>query len=227
MSRISTTKSKIGSVVQDDRIKKELLRRSIVTAKCRHRASHLLLRIAVHYYHEGLELPPLKEGTKHTRFLAHVFHPHPERNDDGAWELGRSVLSLLPSAVLDHFQDVIRWPAIDQVEGLWRHVHCAATEYATNLQTHVSSNYKTFIKYTIHAFCDKNDLAYIKRGAFINDLMKKIPTGNDHTISVFQVAESDLRFELFLVLHSDCFDEQSSKTDSVRPLLSHRSAPTC
>ena len=73
MSCISTIKSKIGSVVQDDRIKKELLRRSIVTAKCRHRASHLLLCIAVHYYDEGLELPPLKEGAKHTRFMAHIF----------------------------------------------------------------------------------------------------------------------------------------------------------
>ena len=227
MSCISTIKSKIGFVVRDDRIKKELLRRSIVTAKCRHRASNLLLCIVVHYYDEGLELPPLKEGVKHIRFVTHVFHPHPERNDDGGWELGRSVLSLMPSAVLDRFQDEIQWPAIDQVEGLWQHVHCAAKEYATNLQTHVSSDYKTFIKYTIHAFCDKNDLAHIKRGAFVNDLLKKILTGDDHTMSVFQVSESDVRFELFLVLYPDCFDKQSSKVDSVRSLLSHRSTLTC
>ena len=66
--------------------------------------------------------------------------------------------------------------------------------------------YKTFIKYTIRMFCDKKDLVYIKNGVFVNDLLKKIHdllkkilTGDDHTMTVFQVAESEVRFELFLV----------------------------
>ena len=200
MSSISTVKPKIGSVVQDDKIKQEVLRHSVIISKCRHHASCLLLYYtAVHCYDAGLELPPpLKEGARHTQFMAHVFHPHPEINHDRAWELSRGVRSRVLSAALDHFQDQIQWPVIGQVEGLWRHVHYAALEYATNLHTHFSLNYKTFIKYTIHTFCDKINLVYIKHGAFVKDFLKNILIGGDHTMTVFQVAQREMRFELFL-----------------------------
>ena len=77
ISSILTVKTKIGSVVRDDKIKQEVLRRSVAASKCRHRVSHMLLYTAAYYYDADLELPPLKESARPSKFVAHAFHPQP------------------------------------------------------------------------------------------------------------------------------------------------------
>ena len=106
---ISTVKCTLGSMVKNKALKERIDQHVEHDSKSKHRGSICVLAAVIHCYHQGEEMPRLKQGTFATKALKDMYHPYPERDANGVWKQSAAPESANRSTV---FVDILAKPSV-------------------------------------------------------------------------------------------------------------------
>ena len=165
---ITTIKQTIGSVCTNMALRREIDNRVEIVSQIMNLGSLRLDCHVKHAYHNGLELPRLKNGTHATKELKHHLQPYPTRSPGGNWSHPG-----VPGAVHDVF-DNIDFPQLRRVDGFSRHLALAANRLAVNIVVMAEKNTEIYIGHTISSFMMSIGLKPSKSHPLYIDLMKCI-----------------------------------------------------